>query len=159
VADRPNSTPQFNWLGEQFALIDVPGGTGFQADGARALALADLAIVVVDPDPARAPLAAPMLRLLDELGLPHLVFVNRIDAARGSVGALLEALQPLSVSPLIARQVPITSGDKVTGFVDIASSAPSTIAPASLPNRSQCRPSSTRSRRRPVPTSRTARRS
>jgi hypothetical protein len=38
----------------------------------------------------------------------------------GSVGALLEALQPLSVSPLIARQVPITSGDKVTGFVDVA---------------------------------------
>ncbi|GAA4008226.1 elongation factor G [Sphingomonas humi] len=111
---------QFDWLGEQFALVDVPGGTGFQADGARALALCDLAIVVVDPDPARAPLAAPMLRLLDELGLPHLIFVNRIDAARGSIGELLEALQPLSVSPLIARQVPITSGDRVTGFVDVA---------------------------------------
>jgi elongation factor G len=110
----------FDWLGEHFALIDVPGGTGFQADGARALAIADLAIVVVDPDPARAPLAAPMLRLLDELGLPHLIFVNRIDAARGSIGELLRALQPLSVSPLIARQVPITSGDKVTGFVDLA---------------------------------------
>jgi elongation factor G len=110
----------FDWLGEQFALIDVPGGTGFQADGARALALADLAIVVVDPDPARAPLAAPMLRLLDELGLPHLVFVNRIDGARASIGELLEALQPLSVSPLIARQVPITSGGKVTGFIDVA---------------------------------------
>ncbi|WP_338504111.1 elongation factor G [Sphingomonas kaistensis] len=110
----------FDWLGERFALIDVPGGTGFQADGARALALADLAVVVVDPDPARAPLAAPMLRLLDELGIPHLIFVNRIDGARASIGELLEALQPLSVSPLIARQVPITSGDKVTGFIDIA---------------------------------------
>ncbi|NJC06137.1 elongation factor G [Sphingomonas kaistensis] len=110
----------FDWLGEHFALIDVPGGTGFQADGARALALADLAVVVVDPDPARAPLAAPMLRLLDELGLPHLIFVNRIDGARASIGELLEALQPLSVSPLIARQVPITTGDKVTGFIDVA---------------------------------------
>ncbi|WP_426267465.1 elongation factor G [Sphingomonas sp. LHG3443-2] len=110
----------FDWLGERFALIDVPGGTGFQADGARALALADLAVVVVDPDPARAPLAAPMLRLLDELGLPHMIFVNRIDGARASIGELLEALQPLSVSPLIARQIPITSGDKVTGFIDIA---------------------------------------
>jgi len=110
----------FDWLGERFALIDVPGGTGFQADGARALALADLAVVVVDPDPARAPLAAPMLRLLDELGLPHLIFVNRIDGARASIGDLLAALQPLSVSPLIARQIPITGGDKVTGFIDIA---------------------------------------
>ncbi|GLR47042.1 elongation factor G [Sphingomonas astaxanthinifaciens] len=110
----------FTWLGERFALIDVPGGTGFQADGARALSVADLAIVVVDPDPARAALAAPTLRLLDELGLPHLVFVNRIDSARGSIGDLLQALQPLSVSPLIARQIPITSGDKVSGFVEVA---------------------------------------
>jgi elongation factor G len=110
----------FEWLGERFALIDVPGGTGFAADGARALAVADLAIVVVDPDPARAPLSAPALRMLDELGLPHLIFVNRIDSARGSIGDLLGALQPLSVSPLIARQIPITSGDRITGFVDVA---------------------------------------
>lgn len=110
----------FEWLGERFALLDLPGGTGFAADGARALAVADMAIVVVDPDPARAPLAAPTLRMLDELGLPHLIFVNRIDGARGSIGDLLSALQPLSVSPLIARQIPISSGDKVTGFVDVA---------------------------------------
>ncbi|GAA4040450.1 elongation factor G [Sphingomonas rosea] len=110
----------FDWLGEHFALLDLPGGTGFQADGARALALADLAIVVVDPDPARAPLAAPMLRQLDELGVPHLIFVNRIDNARGSIGELLGALQPLSVSPLIARQVPILDGERIDGFVDVA---------------------------------------
>jgi elongation factor G len=107
-------------LGERFALLDLPGGTGFAADGARALAVADLAIVVVDPEPARAPLAAPTLRMLDEQGVPHLIFVNRIDSARHSIGDLLAALQPLSVSPLIARQLPITSGDKVTGFVDLA---------------------------------------
>ena len=69
----------FEWLGERFALLDVPGATGFAADGTRALTGADLAIVVVDPDPARAPLAAPALRMLDELGIPHLIFVNRID--------------------------------------------------------------------------------
>ncbi|RST30975.1 elongation factor G [Sphingomonas ginkgonis] len=110
----------FDYLGEHFALIDVPGATGFAADGARALAVADLAIVVVDADPARAPLAAPALRMLDELGVPHLLFVNRIDQARGQIRALLEALQPMSVSPLIARQIPIREGEKVTGFVDVA---------------------------------------
>ena len=110
----------FDYLGEHFALIDCPGSIGFAADGARALAVADLAIVVVDPDPARAPLAAPALRMLDELGLPHLIFVNRIDQARGSIKELLEALQPMSVSPLIGRQIPIREGEKVTGFVDVA---------------------------------------
>ena len=84
------------------------------------MAVADVAIVVVDPDPARAALAAPALRTLDELGIPHLIFVNRIDQAHGRIRDLLTALQPMSVSPLIARQIPIREGEKVTGFVDVA---------------------------------------
>jgi elongation factor G len=108
------------YLGDEFAILDCPGSIGFAADGARALAVADAAIVVVDPDPARAPLAAPALRALDELGIPHLIFVNRIDQAHGRVRDLLSALQPMSVSPLIARQIPIWDGEKVAGFVDLA---------------------------------------
>jgi elongation factor G len=110
----------FEYLGDEFAIVDVPGSIGFAADGARALAIADVAIVVVDPDPARAPLAAPALRALDELGIPHLIFVNRIDQAHGRVRDLLSALQPMSVSPIIARQIPIWDGEKVSGFVDLA---------------------------------------
>src|SRR6476620_6148283 len=110
----------FKYLGDDFAILDVPGSIGFSADGARALAVADVAIVVVDPDPSRAPLAAPALRALDELGIPHLVFVNRIDQAHGRIRDLLSALQPISVSPLIGRQIPIWDGEKVNGFVDLA---------------------------------------
>jgi elongation factor G len=110
----------FQYLGDDFAIVDCPGSIGFAADGARALAIADVAIVVIDPDPARAPLAAPALRALDELGIPHLIFVNRIDQAHGRVRDLLSALQPISVSPLIARQIPIWDGEKVSGFVDLA---------------------------------------
>jgi elongation factor G len=115
---------KFDYLDDHFALIDCPGSVGFAADGARAIAVADLAVVIVDPDPARAPLAAPALRQLDELGIPHLIFVNRIDQARGRIRDLLAALQPISVSPLIARQIPIrakeSGGEKITGFVDLA---------------------------------------
>src|SRR3954471_489694 len=110
----------FDYLGEPFAIVDCPGSIGFAADGARALAIADVAIVVVDPDSARAPLAAPALRALDELGMPRLIFVNRIDQAHGRIRDLLSALQPMSVSPLIARQVPIRDGEKISGFVDLA---------------------------------------
>jgi elongation factor G len=122
--DRGGSTElnllNFDYLGEHFAILDIPGSIGFAADGAHAVAVADLAIIVVDPDPARAALAAPALRLLDEQGMPHLIFVNRVDQARGRVRDLMTALQPMSVSPLIARQIPIRDGEKVTGFVDLA---------------------------------------
>jgi len=115
----------FDYLGDRFAIIDAPGSVGFAADGASAITAADMAIVVVDPDPARAALAAPSLRMLDELGIPHMIFVNRVDQARGRIRDLLSALQPMSVSPLIARQLPIrekdaAGGEKVTGFIDLA---------------------------------------
>ena len=110
----------FDYLGQPFGIVDAPGSVGFAADATLAVAVADLAIVVVDPDPARAALAAPALRMLDEQGIPHLLFVNRIDQARGPIRDLLSALQAMSVSPLIARQIPIREGDKVTGFVDVA---------------------------------------
>ena len=111
---------RFDYLGQSFGVVDAPGSVGFAADGARAVAVADLAIVVVDPDPARAALAAPALRMLDEQGIPHFLFVNRIDQARGRIRDLLTALQSMSVSPLIARQIPIRENDRVTGFVDLA---------------------------------------
>jgi elongation factor G len=110
----------FQYLGDEFAILDIPGSVGFSADGTKALAIADVAIVVVDPDPARAPLAAPALRALDELGIPHIIFVNRIDQAHGRIRDLLSALQPMSVSPLIARQIPIWDGEKIGGFVYLA---------------------------------------
>jgi elongation factor G len=110
----------FDFLGDRFVLVDSPGSVGFAADGARAVAAADLALVVIDPDADRAILAEPALRQLEALGVPRLIFVNKIDQARGGIRALLEALQPMSAAPLVARQIPIREGEKVTGFVDLA---------------------------------------
>ena len=111
---------RFTWMGDGYALIDAPGSSGFAADADRALALADLALVVIDPDPARAPLAEPTLRRLEALSVPHAIFVNKIDQARGSIEDLLAALQPLSDAALVARQIPIRAGERVAGFVDLA---------------------------------------
>lgn len=111
---------RFEYLGDKFAIIDTPGAVGFAADGYSALGSADMAIVVVDPEPERAALAEPILRRLDGLQIPHAVFVNKIDAARGRIHDLLEAMQPMSGAPLVARQIPIREGEKITGFVDIA---------------------------------------
>ena len=115
----------FDYLGDHFALIDTPGGTGFAADGLAALQSADMALVVIDPAPERAVLAEPMLRRLDELGVPHAIFVNKIESARaGSIRELIAQLQPMSREPLALRQIPIRAndgeGEAVTGYVDLA---------------------------------------
>lgn len=108
------------YMGDVFGIIDTPGSSGFAASGAAAIAAADIAVVVVDPDPARAALVEPALRQLETLGIPHVLFVNRIDQARGSIRELLEALQPLSSAALVARQLPILEGERITGFIDLA---------------------------------------
>ena len=111
---------RFSWMDEPYVLLDVPGSPGFAADGDMALGVADLALVVIDPDPARAPQAEPVLRRLEKLDMPRAVFVNKIDQARANIQDLLEALQPLGEAPFVARQIPIRSGEQVDGFVDLA---------------------------------------
>ena len=110
----------FDYMGERFTLLDCPGSVEFQAESDYAIAAADMAVVVTDPDPGKAMLLRPLLAELDRLGVPRALFVNKIDQAHGNVGELLDALQPASSLPLVARQLPILVDDKVTGFIDLA---------------------------------------
>ena len=110
----------FDYLGDQFAIVDCPGSIGFSADGARARGDRRRRDRRRRSRPGASAARRPGPRALDELGIPHLIFVNRIDQAHGRIRDLLSALQPMSVSPLIARQIPIWDGEKVSGFVDLA---------------------------------------
>ena len=111
----------FDYMGDRFALIDTPGGTGFAVDGMAALPAADMALVVIDPAPERAGLCEPILRRLDELGVPHAIFINKIETARaGAVRDLIAELQPMSREPLALRQLPIREGESISGYVDLA---------------------------------------
>jgi elongation factor G len=110
----------FDFMGNRYAVVDCPGSVEFACDGDGALPAVDLAIIVCDPDPARAALLQPTIRQVEGQGVPHIFFVNRIDQARGSIRDLIAALQPMSRAPLVARQLPISDGERVTGFVDLA---------------------------------------
>ncbi|HYD24608.1 MAG TPA: elongation factor G [Croceibacterium sp.] len=111
---------RFNWAGDDYVLLDAPGSVGFAAETECALDVADLALLVITPEPERAALAEPALRELEARGVPHAIFVNKIDKARGTLEELLEALQPMSAAALVAREMPISKGEDVIGFVDLA---------------------------------------
>jgi len=110
----------FDFMGDRYAVIDCPGSVEFAADGDYAVPALDLAIVVVDPDPAKALLLQPYLKAIEDAGVPHALFVNKIDQAQARIQDLIAALQPVSKLPLVARQIPIVENDRVAGFVDLA---------------------------------------
>jgi elongation factor G len=110
----------FTFMDDRYSVIDCPGSLEFIADADFALGAVDLALVVADPEPDKAILMQPVLKDLERLGVPRALFINKIDQAHGSVPDLLAALQPVSSTPLVARQIPIWKDDHVGGFVDLA---------------------------------------
>ncbi len=114
------SITAIDFMGDRYVMIDTPGAIDFAAEIDYALPAVDMALVVADPAPDKAVLLQPFLKELERLNIPRALFINKIDQAHGRVRDLLEALQPASTQPMVARQIPIWKGEEVAGFVDLA---------------------------------------
>ncbi|WP_413206198.1 elongation factor G [Rhodospirillum sp. A1_3_36] len=109
------------YLGGAWTFLDCPGSVEFLQETFNALTVCDVAVVVCEPDPARAVMLAPLLKFLDERGIPHMIFINKIETTENRLRDMIEALQAVSDRPLVAREVPIREEGKVVGYVDLVS--------------------------------------
>ena len=109
-----------DYLGDQYTFIDLPGSLEFAHEGRNVLPLVDAAIVVCEPDPRKVFSLQLVLRELEELRVPHLLFLNKVDAANFGVRETLAMLQPASRTPLLLRQMPIWKNGVAIGFIDLA---------------------------------------
>lgn len=105
---------------DPIVFLDCPGSVEFLQETRNALIGADAAVVVCEPEADKAAMLLPVLKVLEQSGIPHFLFVNKIDKATGPVRDLLPFLQAVSEKPLVLRQVPIREGDIITGYVDLA---------------------------------------
>ncbi len=109
-----------DYMGDRFTFFDCPGSVEFSHDMRLALPVCDAAVVVCEADPRKSPALQVILRELEELRIPRILFLNKIDLAGGGVREALEMLQPASRSPLLLRQIPIWENGVATGFIDLA---------------------------------------
>jgi elongation factor G len=109
------------YLNEAWSILDCPGSVEFAYEVRAALTVADIAIVVCEPDPARAVTVGPLLRALADEQVPHIILINKIDTLDGSVADTIDALQAHTSSPLVLRQMPITENGRIGGYVDLMS--------------------------------------
>ena len=109
------------FMDDEITFLDCPGSIELLQESLFVLPGVDAAVVVCEPDKDKAQALAPLLHTLDELGIPRMLFVNKIDKATITVQALLDALQPISSKPLVLRHIPVQEGDEITGYIDLAS--------------------------------------
>jgi len=109
------------FMGDTYTFIDCPGSIEFQHEGALALTACDAAVVVCEPDPKRVPALQLILKQLEDRGIPHFLFLNKIDVSSTPVREIVPMLQPASAKPLVLRQIPIWENGVATGYIDLAS--------------------------------------
>lgn len=109
-----------SYLQQHFTFLDCPGSVEFLQETLSVLPAVDTAVVVIEPEPAKVQMVRPYLKRLADMGLPHILYVNKIEKAHISVQEVFEALQGVSDKPLLLRQIPTTKDGKITGFIDLA---------------------------------------
>ena len=107
------------FMDSEFTFLDCPGSVELLQECLFVLPGVDAAVVVCEPDADKAQALAPLLHSLEKSGIPHMLFVNKIDKATITVQALLDALQPISSKPLVLRHIPIQDGETINAYVDL----------------------------------------
>ena len=114
------NTATTTFLDDEFTFLDCPGSIEFLQETYNALIGVDAAVLVCEPTSERVNGLQPLLKFLDDHQIPRFIFVNKIDKASGPVSVLLEALQTVSPTPVVLRQIPIVNDTIIKGYVDLA---------------------------------------
>jgi elongation factor G len=111
-----------SFLGDPWTILDCPGSVELLYEAQQAMLVADVVVVVCEPEVERAITVSALLHFLSRHNIPHMLFINKLDAANARVRDVLAALQSVSDRPLVLRQVPLRGAEsEITGYVDLVS--------------------------------------
>jgi elongation factor G len=116
------------WNKTKINLIDTPGFGNFFSDARAAMHVADAALVVVDGVSGVEVQTEKAWAVADELQLPRLVAVNRLDRDRASLERVLESLRQTLGRAIVPIQLPIGEEKNFSGVVDLVSMKAYTFA-------------------------------
>jgi elongation factor G len=107
------------WNRNKINLIDTPGIGNFFSDARAALQVADAVLVVVDAVSGPMVQTEKVWAAAEELELPRLVVLNRIDRERASLDRSLKSLRECCHRAVIPIQLPIGEERSFSGVVDL----------------------------------------
>src|SRR5947207_5752305 len=109
------------WNKQKLNLIDTPGMGNFLAESRASLRVVDGALAVVDAVGGVMVQTEKIWETADELGLPRLVVLNRLDRERASLERSLASLRLSCNRAVIPIQLPIGEEKRFRGVVDLIS--------------------------------------
>ncbi|MBA2304301.1 MAG: elongation factor G [Acidobacteria bacterium] len=107
------------WNRHKINFIDTPGMGNFLSDSRAALRVVDAAVVVVDGVAGVEVSTEKMWTAADELELPRLIVLNRLDRERASLERSLESLRTAFGRAVIPIQLPLGEERDFKGIVDL----------------------------------------
>ncbi len=114
-----SSLAWFEYHKHKVNLIDTPGMGNFLSDARAALRVVEAAVVVVDGVAGVQVATEQIWETAQQLNLPRLVVVNRLDRERASFARTLESLHDTLSRSAVAVQWPLGSEDNFHGVVDL----------------------------------------
>jgi elongation factor G len=111
----------FEWKGHKINLIDTPGSPDFLGEAATALRVVDLAVFVVSAVDGVQPGTRRLWREAAALGIPRLIFVNKLDRDRSSFDSTLAELRDVFGAGVAPLELPIGSEGAFHGVADLLS--------------------------------------
>lgn len=102
-------------------LIDTPGYADFAGEVDAALAVADLAIMVVSAVEGVEVQTELLWRRAAAAGVPRMIFVNKENKERADFDRVLGELRAAFGSGVVAVEVPIDRDGSITGIADVLS--------------------------------------
>jgi elongation factor G len=108
-----------SWKRHSVFLVDPPGYANFLPDTRCCMEAMTGAIFVASPTGHLKVESERVWGWANDLGIPRLVFLNRMDREEGSLGNTLAEMQKVLDAKFVAVQVPIGSQENFRGVIDL----------------------------------------
>ncbi len=107
------------WKGHKINLVDTPGMADFEGDVLSAMSAVDLAVFVVSATDGLEPSTEHYWMAADELGLPRMIFINKLDRDNANFERTIDELRSKLGAGVGPIELPIGEGPSFHGVADL----------------------------------------
>ncbi len=107
------------WRNYKVNVIDTPGYLDFIGEAYGALRASEAVLMVVDATAGVEVGTERMWKYTDKIGMPRIIFVNKIDGENVNFRRLMEDLENTFGKKVVPFSVPIGEGENFVGVTDV----------------------------------------